>query len=58
MHLDDFQRIVIDPASVTILDYSHGKARLTLLNDVRSHLNEALSGAKHAKNLLGGGAGK
>ena len=58
MHLDDFQRIVIDPASVTILDYSHGKARLTLLNDVRSNLNEALSGPKRAKNLLGGGAGK
>ena len=58
MHLDDFQRIVIDPASVTILDYSHGKARLTLLNDVRSNLNEALSGPKRAKNQLGGGAGK
>jgi probable phosphoglycerate mutase len=40
------------------LDYSHGKARLTLLNDVRSNLNEALSGPKRAKNLLGGGAGK
>ena len=58
MHLDDFQRIVIDPASVTIVDYSHGTARLTLLNDVRSNLTEALSGPKRAKNLLGGGSGK
>ena len=58
MHLDDFQRIVIDPASVTIVDFSHGKARLTLLNDTRSNLNAALSGPKRSKNLLGGGSGK
>lgn len=58
MHLDDFQRIVIDPASVTILDYSHGTARLTLLNDTRSQLTELLTGPKRTKNLLGGGSGK
>jgi probable phosphoglycerate mutase len=58
MHLDDFQRIVIDPASVTILDYSHGQARLTLMNDSRSPLHDVLSGPKRSKNLLGGGAGK
>ena len=58
MHLDEFQRIVIDPASVTILDYSHGQARLTLMNDSRSPLHDVLSGPKRSKNLLGGGAGK
>jgi probable phosphoglycerate mutase len=58
MHLDDFQRIVIDPASVTILDYSHGIARLTLMNDSRSVLHDVLSAPKRSKNLLGGGAGK
>jgi probable phosphoglycerate mutase len=58
MHLDEFQRIVIDPASVTILDYSHGKARLTLMNDSRSVLHDVLSAPKRSKNLLGGGAGK
>ena len=58
MHLDDFQRIVIDPASVTILDYSHGQARLTLMNDSRSVLHDVLSAPKRSKNLLGGGAGK
>jgi probable phosphomutase (TIGR03848 family) len=58
MHLDDFQRIVIDPASVTILDYSHGQARLTLMNDSRSVLHDLLTGPKRSKNLLGGGAGK
>jgi probable phosphoglycerate mutase len=58
MHLDDFQRIVIDPASVTILDYSHGQARLTLMNDSRSVLHDLLAVPKRSKNLLGGGAGK
>ena len=58
MHLDDFQRIVIDPASVTILDYSHSTARLTLLNDTQSNLTELLTGPKRTKNLLGGGSGK
>ena len=58
MHLDDFQRIVIDPASVTILDYSHGQARLTLMNDSRSVLHDLLAGPKRSNNLLGGGAGK
>ncbi len=58
MHLDDFQRIVIDPASVTILDYSSNKARITLLNNTGSQLNELLSSPYRRKNLLGGGAGK
>jgi probable phosphomutase (TIGR03848 family) len=58
MHLDDFQRIVIDPASVTILDYSHGQARLTLMNDSRSMLHDVLAAPTRSKNLLGGGSGK
>jgi probable phosphoglycerate mutase len=40
------------------LDYSHGQARLTLMNDSRSPLHDVLSGPKRSKNLLGGGAGK
>ncbi len=58
MHLDDFQRIVIDPASVTLLDYTSGQPRLTLLNDTRSVLTPLLTSAARSKNLLGGGAGK
>lgn len=58
MHLDDFQRIVIDPASVTILEFSTNQPRLTLLNDSRSQLNELLNSPKRQKNLLGGGSGK
>lgn len=58
MHLDDFQRIVIDPASVTILEYSSDQPRLTLLNDTRSPVSELLSAPERHKNLLGGGSGK
>ncbi len=57
MHLDEFQRIVIDPASISILDYSSSKPRLILMNDSRSTLNSELF-ANHSKRLLvGGGSG-
>jgi probable phosphoglycerate mutase len=58
MHLDEFQRIVIDPASVSILDYSTTKPRVLLLNDSRSVITELLVAPKRSKNLLGGGAGR
>ena len=58
MHLDEFQRIVIDPASVSILDYSTTKPRVLLLNDSRSVVTELLVAPKRAKNLLGGGSGR
>ena len=58
MHLDDFQRIVIDPASVTILDYSSSNARIIMLNDTRTELGEILKAPHRRKNLLGGGSGK
>jgi probable phosphoglycerate mutase len=58
MHLDEFQRVVIDPASVSILDYSSTKPRILLLNDSRSVVTELLVAPKRAKNLLGGGSGR
>ena len=58
MHLDDFQRIVIDPASISILDYSTMKPRVLLLNDSRAVVTELLVAPKRAKNLLGGGSGR
>ena len=58
MHLDEFQRIVIDPASVSILDYSIIKPRVLLLNDSRSVITELVAAPKRAKNLLGGGSGR
>jgi len=58
MHLDEFQIIVIDPASISILDFSTTKPRVLLLNDSRSVVTELLVAPKRAKNLLGGGSGR
>jgi probable phosphoglycerate mutase len=58
MHLDEFQRIVIDPASISILDFSTTKPRVLLLNDSRSTVTELLVAPKRSKNLLGGGSGR
>jgi probable phosphoglycerate mutase len=58
MHLDEFQRIIIDPASISILDFSSIKPRTLLLNDSRSVVTELLVTPKRAKNLLGGGSGR
>ena len=58
MNLDEFQRIVIDPASVSILDFSTAKPRTLLVNDSRSMVTELLVAPKRQKNLLGGGSGR
>ena len=58
MHLDEFQRIIIDPASISIIDFSTTKPRVLLLNDSRSVITDLLVAPKRSKNLLGGGAGK
>jgi probable phosphoglycerate mutase len=57
MHLDDFQRIVIDPASITILESSGGSIRLTRLNDSDSSVSELLQSKNKRGHLLGGGKG-
>ena len=58
MHLDEFQRIIIDPASVSIFEYSEVKPRVLLLNDSRAVVTDLLVAAPRKKNLLGGGSGK
>jgi broad specificity phosphatase PhoE len=57
MHLDEFQRIVVDPASISILDYSSTKPRLILMNDSRSRLDPRIFGDLGKRLLVGGGAG-
>lgn len=57
-HLDEFQRIVIDPASVSLIEYSGVKPRVLLLNDTRAHVSDLLQAPKRSKNLLGGGSGR
>jgi len=58
MHLDEFQRIVIDPSSISIIEYSGIKPRILLVNDSRAVVTDLLLSPKRSKNLLGGGAGK
>lgn len=57
MHLDEFQRIVIDPASISILDFSKEKTRVLLLNDSRSRLDPHIFLKREKMAQLGGGAG-
>lgn len=57
MHLDSFQRLVIDPASISVIEFSSAKPRLLLLNDSRANLEEFLNAPYRKRNLLGGGAG-
>jgi probable phosphoglycerate mutase len=58
MHLDEFQRIIIDPASVSVIEYSSIKPRVMLVNDSRAVVTDLLMAPKRSRNLLGGGAGK
>ena len=57
LHLDEFQRIVIDPASISILDYSGDRSRVLLLNDSHSRLQIPSLHGRGAQPLLGGGSG-
>ena len=57
MKLDNFQSLVIDPASITMLEYDGESARLILFNDHLTRLEGSLSSARPKKMLLGGGAG-
>lgn len=44
LHLDEFQKIVIDNASVTVFEYNKGKVKLLTLNDSRSQLSDLING--------------
>jgi probable phosphoglycerate mutase len=57
MHLDDFQRIVVDPASITLLESNGGAIRITRLNDSDSSVREILQSKNKRGHLLGGGKG-
>ena len=57
LKLDNFQSLVIDPASISILDFDGEKARLVLFNDTRSEISPLLTQSKRSRVLLGGGSG-
>jgi probable phosphomutase (TIGR03848 family) len=58
LHLDKFQKIVIDPASISILDYSKGSFRVLHLNDSTSNFEFLAKNKRSGKTLVGGGAGR
>ena len=54
MHLDQFQRLVIEPASITIIDTDSGVSRLVRFNDAKGFLT---SGKSTNQSALGGSTG-
>jgi probable phosphomutase (TIGR03848 family) len=54
MHLDQFQRLVIEPASLTIIDTDSGTSRLVRFNDAKGFLSSQKSTNQSA---LGGSTG-
>jgi len=54
MHLDQFQRLVIEPASLTIIDTDSGNSRLVRFNDAKGFLSAEKSTNQSA---LGGSTG-
>jgi probable phosphomutase (TIGR03848 family) len=61
-HLDHFQKIIIDPASISVLDFTGKDYRILTLNNTSSEITSflAATGSKRqgARALLGGGAGR
>lgn len=60
-HLDNFQKIVIDPASITVLDYQNGDFKVITVNQGVGSIKGLLGAEKNSKisrALLGGGAGR
>ncbi len=58
LELDKFQKIVIDPASISVLDYNKGNFRLLHLNDSTSNFEHLSKSKRSGKTLVGGGAGR
>jgi len=56
MRLDDFQRIIIDPSSITVFDFSSQTPRLLLLNDSHTKIGDLGTSTKK-RLLVGGGSG-
>jgi probable phosphoglycerate mutase len=57
LHLDNFQRLTIDPASITVINLSMNSAQIRLMNST-AHLKETTAVDAHRSTLnLGGGSG-
>lgn len=58
LDLDKFQKIVIDPASISVLDYSKGNFRLLHINDSTTCFDFLSDSKRSKKALVGGGPGR
>jgi probable phosphomutase (TIGR03848 family) len=56
MHLDQFQKLVIEPASLTVIDTDNGVSRLITFNDTAGNLSRE-SAAPTAATAIGGATG-
>jgi hypothetical protein len=54
MHLDQFQRLVIEPASMTVIETHDGQSRLISFNDQKSMMGQAKGSGSFA---VGGSTG-
>ncbi len=57
LELDKFQKIVIDPASISVLDYNRKSFRLLHLNDSSTQFDYLSKKTRSVKTLVGGGSG-
>jgi probable phosphoglycerate mutase len=57
LELDKFQKIVIDPASISVLDFNKGNFRLLHLNDSTTNFEYLSRSKRTVKTLVGGGSG-
>ena len=58
LELDKFQKIVIDPSSISVLDYSKGKFRVLHLNDSSTCFDYLGKKSRSIKSVVGGGSGR
>jgi probable phosphoglycerate mutase len=58
MHLDQFQKLVIEPASMTIIETDNGVSRLISFNDTSGRLSQdSVAATAEAATAIGGSTG-
>ena len=58
LELDKFQKIVVDPASISVLQYGEKNFSLLHLNDSSTNFDFLLKKSRSVKTLVGGGSGR
>jgi len=58
LELDKFQKIVVDPASISVLQYGRNNFSLLHLNDSSTNFDFLSKKSRSMKTLVGGGSGR